>query len=153
MASNLSQGDTGTPLPRDIIVVRLGIPTKDGGADASHFVLSTDDMASKLQSLSVWAKDLTPPEKGRELMGETRVKYLVALHLLVSDIRSIEEQSNAPLDVVWDRDLRPGAEGHAGIIRLKMLPGLLERSRNEYRALRARLAEIATVEILPEIAA
>jgi hypothetical protein len=120
-------------------------------AHESHFSLSTPDEQSELQSLSVWVKDLTPAEKARELMGANRVAYRLALHLNVDDIRAIRIATDfpePPLDVVWDPDPRPGAEGHAGIIGLMRPPG---GERMKYKALRAKLAQIATVEILPEI--
>lgn len=75
--------------------------------------------------------------------------YGLALHLNVDDIRSINLQPEAPvppLDVVWDPIDGPQAEGHAGIIGLKRPD---QAPKAIYKAIRAKLARIATIEILP----
>ena len=84
-------------------------------------------------------------------MGEKRNEYRLALHLNVNDIRAINlqpEAPNPPLDVVWDPIDMPQAEGHAGIIGLIKPNGA---PKAVYKAIRAKLARIATVELLPEI--
>lgn len=159
MTDSLEPGTTGTPLPRGVTVLRLaklsmGI-LESRRAHESHFSLSSDDEKSELKSLSVWAKDLTASQKARELMGESRFAYRLVLYLNVDNIRSIQDDFPfMPLNVVWDLDPRPGAEGHAGIIGLMRPPSGIKA---HYKALRVRLADIvnandANIEILPEMA-
>ncbi len=157
MNDSVIPGNKGECLPDIIVVVRLAKPSMDSlesnRAQASHFSLSSADEATELQSLSVWAREITPLEIARELMGANRAEYRLALSLTVKDIRSIcitAEFPKPPLDVVWDPDPRPEAGGHAGIIGLMRPPG---GERIKYKALRAKLADIAVVEILPEIKA
>ncbi|MFN8495730.1 MAG: hypothetical protein U0350_49520 [Caldilineaceae bacterium] len=143
-------------MPGGITVLRLAKLSKDiiesRRANETHFSLSTEDEKSELQSLTVWIKQLTSAITARELMGETKSAYGVVLYLNVDDVRAIrvsEDFLTAPLNVVWEPDDRLGAEGHAGIIGLMRPPG---GERLKYKALRARLAQIATVEFLPDMA-
>jgi hypothetical protein len=156
MTSTLRPGPKGTPVPAGVIVLRLAKLSKDAiesrRANETHFSLSTDDEESGLQSLTVWARLLTSAIKARELMGDHKASYRLALYLSVDEIRAVRVSADFPvfpLDIVWDTDDRPGAEGHAGIIGLMRPPG---GERMKYKALRARLAQIAIVEILPDIA-
>jgi hypothetical protein len=156
MTNSIQPGSTGTPLPGGIIVLRLSRLSKDflesQQPSESAFILSTDDENSELKALSVWAKDLTPAEKARELMGEKRAAYRLILHLNVDEVRAIRISKDfpvTPLEVVWDTDSRPGAEGHAGITGLLRPPS---GERKLYKALRVKLTQIVTkIELLPEI--
>lgn len=97
MNSGLRPGAKGEPLPDDVFVIRLGKPSTDAlalqKAHESHFALSTADEQSELQSLSVWARDLTSAEQARELMGENKAAYQLALHLNVDAIRAIHAKT------------------------------------------------------------
>jgi hypothetical protein len=136
------------PLPGSSGVVRLAKLTSDGAVAMSvHFDLSTSDKASRLKSLSVWEESLTTAISARELMNDPHKKYELGLSLSVSAIRDlsvvIQEEPIRQfinLDVVWDRDIRIGAEGHAGITGLFRQP---DYSRIHYKAMRAKLAKIA----------
>lgn len=154
MTTSILPGSKGEPLPNKIVVIRLAKLSTDSSdlhrAHPSHFSLSTADEASELQALSVWARDITPPATARALMGENRAAYRLALHLKTEDIRSVGTFLNSSLDIVWDPDPRPGAGGHSGIIGLMRPPG---GERKIYKALRAKLAEIASVEVLSAIEA
>lgn len=154
MTDVIVPGQKGEPLLAGVIVVRLAKPSfiadETLQAHPLHFELSSADKASELQSLSVWAKELTPPEIARNLMGEKRAEYGLALYLNVDDVRDINLQPDAPeppLDVVWDPIDVPQAEGHAGIIGLVRPP---KAPKSTYKALRAKLAHISTVEQLPD---
>jgi hypothetical protein len=155
MENKIIPGKKGEPLQSNIIVVRLAKYSSGSvegkKAHETHFSLSTADELSELQSLSVWVRELTPPEQARMLMGQNRDTYKLALHLNVDNIRAINFTQDAPvppLDVVWDTDHRPGAEGHSGITGLKRPPNC---SRVQYKTIRSKLARTAKVEILPEI--
>jgi hypothetical protein len=142
---DLRPGQHGERLPDQVIVLRLASLPSDGipRATPEHFNLSSEDKASELQSLTVWAKDLTPAKKAREFMGEKKALYRVILYLNVDHIRAIRVPSaptEALLDVVWDRDGRHGAEGHAGITGL-----MCERIHR--KALRVKLADLAKAEL------
>ncbi len=149
MSNNLRPGQKGERLPGGIVVVRLSKGVFDlASAHASQFDLSTADKESDLQALSVWAIELTPVEKARDLMGDKRADYRAALHLNVNDVRDLQLSDDSPikpLDVVWEPLNQPGAEGHSGIIGLQRPK---EAPRDKYKTLRARLAAIATVQIL-----
>lgn len=155
MIDSIQPGSLGAPVPDNVTIVRLGKPMMDTleshMAHEAHFSLSSEDEATSLQSLSVWVVDLTPPEKAQELMGANRATYRLALHLNTTAVRAIRLADDAPfhpLNVVWDPDPRSGAEGHAGITGLMRPPG---GERMKYKALRAKLAQLAVVEILPAI--
>lgn len=155
MSNTRIPGQKGEPLPVGLIVVRLGRPSlyeaETLQVNPLHFELSSEDKTSELKSLSVWVVELTPPIVARSLMGEKRGEYTLALHLKVDDVRNINLQPDAPnppLDVVWDPIEVPQAEGHAGITGL-MRPDNAPRA--VYKALRAKLARISTIEILPEL--
>jgi hypothetical protein len=150
----IQRGQHSDPLPDSIDVVRLADPAKDTSqtnrAHETHFELSSKDKESPLQSLSVWASELTPPLVARTFMGPTGRKYTLALHLDVSEIRRLtiaDKPDERMLDVVWDHLEISGAEGHAGLVGLKRPPQGISL---HYRALRAKLAKLARVEILPE---
>ena len=147
-------GEKGTPLPDGSSVIRLAKLSSQTletlQAHESNFSLSTEDEESELQSLSVWERSLTPPRKARELMGPNRDQYRLALNLEVNEIRALnllQLLSVLALDVVWDPDPRSGAEGHAGIIGLRRPPG---GNRSIYKTIRAKLARLAQVELIPE---
>jgi hypothetical protein len=152
MINALRPGPKGTPLPGGTIVLRLAVLSKDQKPSAYSFELSSDDKKSDLKSLTVWAEELTSAEKARDLMGEKKADYRFVLYLDTDDIRAIETPINSSfLDTVWDTDLRPGADGHAGIIGLLRPDGGVKES---YRALRTRLADaVFKTELLPEITA
>ena len=146
----LQPGQEGERLPDSVIVLRLGVLSKDAQlaprANETHFTLSSDDKASKLQSLSVWAEELTSAEAARELMGENSAEYRLVLYLNVDDIRAIRhppDSTEALLDVVWDPDTRTGAEGHSGII------GMM-RDKGTRKVLRLRLIDLAKPKLLPD---
>src|SRR6266545_1749485 len=75
----LRPGQQGARLPSGVSVLRLAPLSSDAletpKASVAHFILSTDDKASALQSLTVWAKDLTPAKTAREFMGENKAAY------------------------------------------------------------------------------
>jgi hypothetical protein len=151
MSGLLVRGEHGASIPERTDLVRLAKSAKDTvetfRANETHFHLSTEDQETPLQSLSVWASDLTSPLIARELMGATKASYRIALVLNVDDIRKLRVEESV-LNVVWDHDERPGAQGHCGIVGLKRPPGGISV---HYRALRARLAQLAQVSILPEL--
>jgi hypothetical protein len=147
----LQPGQEGERLPDGVIVLRLGKLSKDAQlapeANEMHFTLSSEDKASKLQALTVWAEELTSAQTARDLMGANRAEYRLVLHLNVDDIRAIRYPSDSTesmLEVVWDPDTHPGAEGHAGII------GLNRGAKATRKALRLRLADLAN-RIKPEL--
>jgi len=154
MIYELKQGQQGEPLPDAVIVFRLGFPSKDAPneliANVGHFALSTEDRASELKALSVWAKDLMPPEQACSLMGDRASAYRMALHLNVDEIRVLHlkvELMDYPLDVVWDPHPDPIIQGHSGITGLLQPHGLPDGVR-KYKRLRLKLVEMANVEIL-----
>jgi hypothetical protein len=154
MTDALRPGPKGTPLPGGTVVLRLAIPSKDQMVSEVSFELSSEDKASDLQSLTVWAEDLTPADRARALMAKNKAAYRLVLFLNTSDIRAIKTPADCPiptLDTVWDLDSRPGAEGHAGIIGLMRPTG---GNRESYKALRTRLVDaVFKIETLPEITA
>ncbi|MGB5134327.1 MAG: hypothetical protein WBN89_04045 [Prochlorococcaceae cyanobacterium] len=138
----------GEPLQRSCTVVRLAMPTSEGAvALPIHFQLSSEDKASKLKSISVWEESLTPATVARTLMNDTENAYTLGLSMSVDAIKDlsvvIEEdpvRKVISLDVVWDRDCRGGAEGHAGITGLHRQPG---HPKLQYKMMRSKLAAIA----------
>jgi len=138
----------GETLPGSCTVVRLAKPTSDGAlALPIHFELSSKDKASELKSISVWEESLTPAAIARTLMNDMDNGYTLGLSMSVDAIRALSvviEESPArqviSLDVVWDRDCRAGAEGHAGITGLHRQPG---HPKLQYKMMRSKLAEIA----------
>jgi hypothetical protein len=139
-------------IPKDFEEQRQVLPVS--------FELSEADKQDELKSLSVWARDLTEPTQAIAFMTGDTSRFRMALYLRVQDVVSARPQPDSPdvplLDVVWHRllrdvngsvvfDDRPGAEGHAGITGLDRPPAV---SREHYRRLRRRLAELCTVEVL-----
>jgi hypothetical protein len=138
----------GEPLQGSCTVVRLAKPTSDGAvALPIHFELSSEDKASKLKSISVWEESLTSAAVARTLMNDTDNAYTLGLSMSVYAIRDLLDVIEEPpmrkvisLDVVWDRDCRAGAEGHAGITGLHREPG---HPKLQYKMMRSNLAAIA----------
>lgn len=138
----------GESLQRSCTVVRLAKPTSDGAvALPIHFELSSADKASKLKSISAWEETLTPASVARTLMNDTENAYTLGLAMSVDAIKDlsvvIQEMPTRQiisLDVVWDRDLRDGAEGHVGITGLHRQPN---HPKLQYKMMRSKLAAIA----------
>jgi hypothetical protein len=152
MTDNITRGEKGEPIPAGLIVVRFASAAMDTEetkrAHESHFSLSSKDEESELKSLSVWVRALTPPHIAIKFMPDNKTKHPFILNLNVDDIRGINYQPEAPdppLDVVWDPLEFPDSDGHAGITGL-MRPSGTPKAR--YKNLRARLALLATVELL-----
>jgi hypothetical protein len=138
----------GVQLPNTCTVVRLANLTSEGAvALPIHFTLSSEDRESMLKSISVWEETLTPPATARTLMNAPEGAYMLGLAMSVGEIKDqiivIQEEPTRQaisLDVLWDRDSRIGAEGHAGITGLHRQPC---HPKLQYKMMRSRLAEIA----------
>lgn len=170
--SLITSGSNLDPVPDSCCVLRLSRPPKDylekGNILAiqmeDEFVLSTDDKNSTPPHLSVWIESLTTAEQAYNFLQERspNSERKLVLRLQVNEIRKIvvpfarEDRDLTFLDVLWIhlfmgeniRDLRPGAEGHAGITGLdeRSAPeGLTkQQAKNLRKSLRAQLAELAS---------
>ena len=159
----LRPGRRGEPLPGEEIVFRLAKASKDGKTSEAAFTLSTTDVQSDLQSLSVWAVRLTTPEEAREFLEEKQDEYRLTLKLQVDRIRALRPEPDLAavrsLDVVWDPlrvrqehgtpipDTRPDAEGHAGITGLMRPSGM---PKSHYKSLRSQLTDMANDNLTSE---
>lgn len=143
-------GAKGRPLPDGAVVIRLAKPTFGGKVDQSAFTPSTKDKEADLKSVSVWNEALTTEEQAREFMGDNKHEYSLAPRLPAARIRALRPDPDSPdvppLDVVWDPldDLRPGAEGHAGITGL-LRPAQVPNPY--YKNLRAQLVDLANASL------
>ncbi|MEG4396915.1 hypothetical protein [Microcoleus sp. BROC3] len=129
------------------------------------FILSTEDKKSVPPHLSVWVDYLTTPEQAYQFLPTDSPRKLV-LYLKVNEIRQIQANSGQCvypnlLNVIWVyiyiyckvkdksvKDLRPGAEGHAGITGLEedSVTNELTKSQKKLlrKDLRSKLAELAS---------
>ena len=152
-------GKQGERLPEGENVLRLlKKTTKDGNVSPDEFELSTQDKNSALQSVSVWAEQLTTPEQAREFMGDKKDAYSWYCSLRVDTIRALrptpEDTAVRPLDVVWDpltlvvagreEGELLGVEGHCGITGLMRPPGL---PKIYFFSLRSQLADLSTATL------
>lgn len=145
----------GTPLYDSLKVLRFARLTSEGPLPMPcHFDLSSADKDSELKSLSVWETTLTPVSVALRLMSGSSDDYGFGLRLCVGEVRSIQFKSqdhdDTParnLDVIWDHDTRPSAQGHAGIIGLTRPPGM---AKSEFKKVKIRLAEISEPFLLGE---
>lgn len=165
--SLITSGFNLDPVPDSCCVIRLSRPPKDylekGNILAIQmevaFVLSTDDKNSTPPHLSVWIESFTKPEQAYNFLQERspNSERKLVLRLQVNEIRKIVvrfergDRDLTLLDVLWIhlfRDLRPGADGHAGITGLdeKSAPeGLTKQeAKNLRKSLRGQLAELAS---------
>jgi hypothetical protein len=136
-------------------VLRLAVASKDfletGQVSPEVFALSTEDRGDDPPRLSVWAEQLTRPERAWRLMGE-KAHYRLALRLSVGAIRALRPNPDSPeapsLDVQWHPlltadgalDPRPGAAGHAGIT------GLDTGASSQRKSWRRKLAQLASAD-------
>lgn len=165
-----------TPLPNGFCIIRLAAPSKDYAETrrisanqlSKAFELSSEDKKSVPPHLSVWAESLTTPQQAYNFLVENRPNSprKLVIRLSVDDIRGLKSrpsQSNAIydnlLDVIWIylfedpetrkiRNVRPGADGHSGIIGLDEGSAADDLSRVQKKILRkdlrAQLADLAS---------
>jgi hypothetical protein len=132
----------------------------DGKISPRDFELSSEDEASELKSLSVWAERLTSPEQARAFFPqEKQSSYTHTTLLNVQAVRLTRPDPDSPdvpyLNVVWDPrfdengniDQSPGAQGHSGITGLSK-PAGLANAKNHYKSLRSQLADLAGKRVM-----
>jgi hypothetical protein len=138
------------------MVLRLAVASKDfretGHVSPEVFALSTEDRREDPPRLSVWAERLTRPEQAWRLMGE-KSSYRLIVRLSVDAVRTLRPSPEIPavpdLDVQWhplrnddgSPDMRPGADGHAGIV------GLHAGSPAQRKSWRRRLDRLVSQDV------
>lgn len=163
----LSPGNDGDPLPNGTLVFRIGknadlspAALEQRKALPAMFELSSEDKASPGKRLSIWVEALTVADQAWDFMGANPERTVVAC-LSVDNIRAIPLQPGfASLQVEWEQALtddgsgnqvpntRPGAAGHAGVAGLNQ-GGNGRVHRNQRKALRSALADIADISPVP----
>lgn len=131
-----------------------------GRASPEMFELSSEDKKSDGQRLSVWVEELTVADQAWDFMGARDDCNVVAC-LSVDGISSIPAPPGfEPLRVEWEGalmfaaeaglapNIRPGAEGHAGVSGLNQGGGG-KVDRLQRKALRSDLADAAHLSPVP----
>jgi hypothetical protein len=159
-------GNDGDPVPAGVKIFRIGKNTDLNPAAierrqalAIMFELSTADKAAAVPRLSVWVEALTVADQAWDFMGSNPARTVVAC-LSVDKVSAIHAQPGfAALRVEWEQamiddgngnktpNIRPGAEGHAGIAGLNQGGG--KADSNKRKALRSALADIAGISDVP----
>jgi hypothetical protein len=168
----IAPGPDGTPIPSGLRLIRMANDPKltnlspealrlanEGKAIPSFFDLSSEDKKQPVPSLSVWVEALTPVSQAWILVGANPNRNWV-VYLQADKVRAIFAASadklppTPSLDVHWERatvpngsgervpDMRPGWEGHAGIINLD------KGNKTQRNSLRWQLAESAVIQVL-----
>ena len=149
LVSKTKDGQHKTPVCPELCVLRLANLSSKGGISAialKEFELSTRDKEANPPHLSVWVEDCTTPEQAYRFLPNSNRKFV--LRLRVNEICMLESH----IQVWWihlyidingrrERDYRPGACGHSGIVGLdrNSIP-----DKNLRKSLRSQLAEIAS---------
>ncbi len=155
--ARLARGAQNSPLPDEVTVLRAHRPRvfdaseKSVTRDLFSFELSTSDKAQKPPRLSVYVFGLTTEEQACALVGDGTTHRLI-LRLPVARIRALVVGEHR-LDAVWDEavlddgspDMRPGAEGHAGITGLVRPPGM---DKIRFKRLSVDLADLASEDYI-----
>jgi hypothetical protein len=167
MPDPIRPGQENEPLGWGVIVLRFsrmaGLNEEAlrlvaaGRAQPTMFALSDVERRLPVQSLSVWAEDITSAVLAWQLTG-AKPDSRVLLRLVSDEIRGVEVSPGQNLDVVWEQamidlpdgtaepDTRPGTNGHAGIRHLE------KGTASQRRLARFRLSEAARAELLaPEL--
>lgn len=120
---------------------------ESGEALPEFFQLSSADKAGVPPYLSVWQEELTTPRQAWVPVGARPDKRFL-FYLPVDGVRAIVGGAGGAvgLDVCWfaavgpdgSPETRPGATGHCGVT------GLERGSRQDRKAMRSRLADLAT---------
>jgi hypothetical protein len=159
----LLPGIDGDPLPAGTLIFRIGtkLHLSPEALDKKRalpemFKPSSRDEESAGRRLSIWVEELTLPDQAWVFAGCDPEKAVVAC--LNSDaVRAIQApEPFDSLDLEWEQALlddggvnvQPGAQGHAGIAGLCQ-GGKGKRDSNRRKALRSKLADIATISPTP----
>ncbi len=155
-------GEDGDPLPDSSTVFRL-CRSNDGKVAPEAFALSSEEKKAEVPRLSVWEESLTTLPQAHSIMGRDP-RYTLAGLLAVADVRALRPHPDDPavqsLDVEWEQAMvdvdgervpntQAGAEGHAGIVRLKQQgqDAAGQGLRRYEKSLRRRLAELANERV------
>jgi hypothetical protein len=157
---SIMMGIEGSPVhpAEDVIrythIVAVGHPDEPAPWDQAFVPSSKEREQGAAACLSVYVETLTSVAVGWRLLPN-RHKYKRALRLGVNSICQVPRENGIPkLAVIWERalvevdgketvDLRPGAEGHAGIANTQ------SGSKNQRKECREQLAK--TIRELEEI--
>jgi hypothetical protein len=168
-AARFQRGAEGEPVPPGELVLRVSarkwLPMdfpENRQVNPLLFKLSSSDERADPPHLSVFAEKLTTSAQAWELLG-AKPEHSIVVRLNVDEVRALQPSPECPgflgLDVIWTQALvttegvevpddRPGADGHAGIIR----SGVAPLNRTQRSDLRSKLADLASknVEFIPE---